>query len=71
MVFANFATIKKLLSKHLIARIILVLDVTFVPNLMFLGLLSAEISFGEKNHPATQLISPSVNFTLRTEKLLV
>jgi len=30
------------------ARIILVLDATFVPNLTFLGLLSPEILFGEK-----------------------
>jgi len=39
-------------------RIILILDATFVPNLMLSGLLSHEISFGEKtvthpdNHPA-------------------
>jgi len=44
--------------KNLSACIILVLDATFMPNLTFLGLLSPEISFGEKpvthedRHPA-------------------
>jgi len=53
--FANFATINNFFSKNLSARIILVLDATIVPNLTFLGLLSPEISFGEKNsHPPTQ-----------------
>jgi len=50
--FANFATIRKLFSRNLSARIVHVLDATFMPNLTFLGLLSFEISFGEKNsHP--------------------
>jgi len=44
---ANFATIKNF-SRNLSTHIILVLDATFVPNLTFLGLLSPEISFGEK-----------------------
>jgi len=44
----------KLFSGNLSARIIPKLDATFVPNLTFLGLLSPEISFGEKNsHPDT------------------
>jgi len=49
---AHFATIKKL-SKNLSACIILVLYATFVQNLTFLGLLSPEISFGERTvtHP--------------------
>jgi len=44
-------------------RIILILDGTLVPNLMCLGLLSPEISFGENivTHADTQLILPSVN----------
>jgi len=57
--FANFATVKKL-SRNLSARIILVLEAAFLLNLTFLGLLSPEISFGEKktvthnpdSHPA-------------------
>jgi len=52
------------------AHIILVPDATFVINLMYLGLLSHEISFGEKTatqpdipprHSPIQLISPTVN----------
>jgi len=66
--FANFAKLKTF-CKNLSASIILVLELnaTFVPNLTFLGLLSSEISFGEKTatHPPTltdtQLISPSMN----------
>jgi len=45
---ANFAAIKKLFSENLSTRFILVLDATFLPNLTFLGLLSPDISFGEK-----------------------
>jgi len=47
----------KTFSKNLNVRIILVLDVTFVPNLTFLGFLSPEILFGEKTviHPGTFL----------------
>jgi len=66
--FANFATMKNRFSKNLSARLILPVDATFVSNLTFLGLLSPDISLGEKNnhHPCThpdntQLISPSVN----------
>jgi len=63
--FANSRAIEKLLFKSLSARIILVL----VPNLMFLSLLSCEISFGKKKqsptqtltYADTQLISPSMN----------
>jgi len=42
-------------SRNLSVHIILILDATFVPNLKFLGLLSAEISLGEKTvtHPDT------------------
>jgi len=59
LAFLNF-------SKNLSVYIILVPDTTFVPNLTFLGILSPEISFGEKNsHPLTQtdrqLILPSMN----------
>jgi len=59
----NFAKIKKTFSKNLSVYIILALNTTFVLNLMFLGLLSAEISLGEKNSHTldTELISPSVN----------
>jgi len=51
--------------KNLSACIILILDATLVPNLMFLGLLSPEISLGEKlvTHTATQPISQSVNLS--------
>jgi len=61
--FANFATIKKTFSKNPRASIILVLDATFLTNLTFLGLLSPEISFGEKTthpnaHPDAQLRKP-------------
>jgi len=58
----NLATIKKLFQ-NLNVCIILVLDATFVPNLTFLGLLSPDMSFGEKTvtHTDTQLISRSVN----------
>jgi len=71
---ANFSTIKKTSSKNLNVCVILVLDVTFVPNLTFLGLLSPEISFGEKTytqtptHPDTQCISPSVNLSEEDKK---
>jgi len=52
--FANFATIKKTFYKNLSVPIILILDNTLVLNLTFLGILSREISFGEKNsHPPT------------------
>jgi len=63
---ANFDTIKNI-SKNLHACIIIILDATFVPNLRFLGLLSPEISFGEKKQSPTQtptqLISPFVNLS--------
>jgi len=51
----------KTFSKNLSAHIIIVLDATFMLNLTFLGLLSLGISFGEKNQPQIQLISPSVD----------
>jgi len=44
--FANFATIKTLFYRNLSGHIILIQDTTFVPNLMFLGLLGPEISLG-------------------------
>jgi len=43
-IFANFAAIN-FFSKNLNVCIILVPDTTFVPNVMFLGLLSPEILF--------------------------
>jgi len=46
-VFANFATIN-IFSRNLSTHIILVLDATFLLHLMFLSLLSPEISFAEK-----------------------
>jgi len=59
-IFANFTIIIKLFSKTQSVRIILTLDTTSVPNLTILGLLSPEVSFGEKTvtHPDTQLILP-------------
>jgi len=45
--FGHFLQTLPRLSVH----VILVLDVTFVPNLTFLGLLSPEILFGEKPSP--------------------
>jgi len=63
--FCQFFLQLKSFSKTLSAHIILVLDATFVPNLMFLGLLNSETSFAEKqllpHTSSTQLISPSVN----------
>jgi len=53
--FANFATVKRTLS----VRKVPILDAAFMPNLTFLGLLSREMSFGEKpvthsdSHPAS------------------
>jgi len=60
--FANYATIKNF-SKNLSVCISIILDATFVQNLTFPGLLSPEISFGEKTvtHPDTQLVSSSMN----------
>jgi len=53
----------KYLFQNLSARIIFVIDATFVPHLTFSGLLSPEILFGDKTvtHSDTQLILPSVN----------
>jgi len=56
---ANFAAIKKTFSS---ARIILVLDATCVSNLTFLGLLAW---IKPSHRPDTQLISPSVNFSMQ------
>jgi len=50
-------------------HIILVLVATSGPNLTFLGLLSAAISFGEQQSPTqtdTQLISPFMNLSVGT-----
>jgi len=61
--FANIAAITKTFL-NLSARIIL--DATFLPNLMFLGLLSPEISFGELQCSAlrnTVLMSTNVHCT--------
>jgi len=56
--FANFATQLKNFFRKLSARIILVLDATFVPNLTFLGILRPEISFGEKMSPTQTSTHP-------------
>jgi len=62
--FANYATTKKTFSRNLSAQDIL--DTTYVSNLMFLGLHSPEISFGEKNpvsQTPTHLILLSMDFS--------
>jgi len=58
-VFLQILSQLKTFSKNRSARIILLLNATFMPNLTFLGLLGAEISFREKTvspqtpkHPA-------------------
>jgi len=61
--FCKFGHTEKAFPENLGARIILVLDAAFVPNLTFLGLLNSEILSGEKQSPHTQLISPSVNIS--------
>jgi len=60
--FWRFFAASKKLSKNLSARIILVLDATFVPNLTLSGLLRPEISFGEKT--VTHLPTHPVHFTI-------
>jgi len=51
---------------------ILILYATFVPNLMFLGLLSLEISFEEKTvtHPPNIFCHPWISVLRTKEKLL-
>jgi len=51
--FTNFAKINKPFSKNPSMCIILILNTTFAPNLMFLGILSPETSFKEEigTHP--------------------
>jgi len=56
-----FPQLKNFFQKNLSVHIILVLDATLVLNLTFLGFFGPEISFEEKSHSPTQLISPSVN----------
>jgi len=79
--FCKFCHNWRTVSKNLSAHIILVLNATFAPNLTFLGLLSPEISVGEKtvthspslfHYPWTSVFRteeyglPSINQTLVT-----
>jgi len=53
VILQKIATTKQTFPKNLIVHIILILDASIVPNLMFLGLLSPGISFGEQSPTQT------------------
>jgi len=49
--FLILPQLKNFFSRNLSTHITLILEATFVSNWMFLGLLTAEVLFGEKQSP--------------------